>query len=50
MSSNRHPFDGPEVFDDYVPQEWTDEEVLRELEPYPVTAAAVRSLRAARAN
>lgn len=43
-----HPFDGPETFDDST-DHMTDEQVLAELEPYPVTAAAVRALRLARA-
>jgi hypothetical protein len=43
--TRNHPFEGPEVFDDHFPSTMTDEQVLAELEPYPLTAEAVRQLR-----
>lgn len=43
-----HPFDGPETFDDTT-DHMTDEQVLAELEPYPLTAMVVQKLRLARA-
>lgn len=44
-----HPFESEEVFDDFIPDNMTEAQVLAELEPYPITAAAIAALRAGRA-
>lgn len=43
--TRNHPFEGPEMFDDEIPDSRTDAEVLAELEPYPTVARAVLALR-----
>lgn len=43
--TRNHPFEGPEMFDDVIPDSRTDEEVLAELELYPAVARAVIALR-----
>jgi hypothetical protein len=56
-----HPFDGPEVFDDFMPREElmrriaavnarAEELMLKELDPYPLTTRAVDALKARRTS
>ena len=50
MSSNRHPFDGPEVFDDTPALTLEEAAAFRAADPWPHVTQALEVLQARRAS